>query len=73
MFSAAGHEAVGYVLMGYPRLPETFIASELDRVDRAGVRVRLFVLGVGRLVAEKGFDGDVLARRLADRFPEAPA
>jgi glycosyltransferase involved in cell wall biosynthesis len=36
--------AVGYVLMGFPRVSETFIASEVHRVERAGVRVRLFVI-----------------------------
>lgn len=30
--------------MGFPRLSETFIASELLRVERAGVPVRLFVI-----------------------------
>jgi glycosyltransferase involved in cell wall biosynthesis len=35
---------VGYVLMGFPRVSETFIASELHRVERAGIRVRLFVI-----------------------------
>jgi glycosyltransferase involved in cell wall biosynthesis len=44
MFTGEGQEAVGYVLMGYPRLSETFIASELRRVERAGVPVRLFVI-----------------------------
>ena len=39
-----GGRAIGYVLMGYPRLSETFIASELHRVERAGVAVRLFVI-----------------------------
>ena len=36
--------SIGYVLMGYPRVSETFIASELLRVERAGVPVRLFVV-----------------------------
>src|SRR5919109_83818 len=36
--------AVGYVLMGFPRLSETFIASEVHRVEQAGIRVRLFVI-----------------------------
>lgn len=36
--------SVGYVLMGFPRLSETFIASELHRVEEAGVRLRLFVV-----------------------------
>jgi glycosyltransferase involved in cell wall biosynthesis len=35
---------IGYILMGFPRISETFIASELLRVERAGTRVRLFVL-----------------------------
>ena len=35
---------VGYVLMGFPRVSETFIASELHRVEQAGVPVRLFVI-----------------------------
>jgi glycosyltransferase involved in cell wall biosynthesis len=36
--------AIGYVLMGFPRVSETFIASELNRVERAGIPVRLFVI-----------------------------
>jgi glycosyltransferase involved in cell wall biosynthesis len=36
--------SVGYVLMGFPRLSETFIASELLRVEQAGVPLRLFVV-----------------------------
>jgi glycosyltransferase involved in cell wall biosynthesis len=36
--------SIGYVLMGYPRVSETFIASELLRVERAGVPLRLFVI-----------------------------
>ena len=37
-------DSVGYVLMGFPRVSETFIASELHRVEQAGIRVRLFVI-----------------------------
>jgi glycosyltransferase involved in cell wall biosynthesis len=36
--------AVGYVLMGFPRVSETFIASEIHRVEQAGISVRLFVI-----------------------------
>ena len=36
--------AVGYVLMGFPRLSETFIASEIHRVEQAGIPLRLFVV-----------------------------
>jgi glycosyltransferase involved in cell wall biosynthesis len=44
MFTEGAQGSIGYVLMGYPRLSETFIASELHRVEQAGVSVRLFVL-----------------------------
>ncbi len=36
--------SIGYVLMGYPRLSETFIASEVLRLERAGLPLRLFVI-----------------------------
>ena len=42
--TSSGPRAVGYVLMGFPRVSETFIASELHRVEQAGVPVRLFVV-----------------------------
>jgi glycosyltransferase involved in cell wall biosynthesis len=35
---------IGYVVKGFPRLSETFIASEIYRLERAGVPLRLFVL-----------------------------
>src|ERR687889_1739192 len=35
---------VGYVLKGYPRLSEVFITSEILRVERLGVPLRLYVL-----------------------------
>jgi glycosyltransferase involved in cell wall biosynthesis len=44
MLSSAGERSIGYVLMGFPRVSETFIASEIHRVEQAGVPVRLFVL-----------------------------
>ena len=36
--------AVAYVLKGFPRLSETFIASEIHRLEQAGLRLRLFVI-----------------------------
>lgn len=36
--------AVAYVLKGYPRLSELFIASEIYRLEEAGLPLRLFVL-----------------------------
>ena len=35
---------VAYVLKGYPRLSEVFITSEIHRVERLGVPLRLYVL-----------------------------
>ena len=35
---------VGYVVKGYPRLSELFIATEIYRVERLGLPLRLFVL-----------------------------
>jgi glycosyltransferase involved in cell wall biosynthesis len=36
--------SVAYILMGFPRVSETFIASEIHRVEQAGVPLRLFVI-----------------------------
>jgi glycosyltransferase involved in cell wall biosynthesis len=35
---------VAYVLKGFPRISETFIASEIHRLERCGLRLRLLVL-----------------------------
>ena len=37
-------DTVGYVLKGYPRISELFIASEIWRLEQLGLRLRLFVL-----------------------------
>jgi glycosyltransferase involved in cell wall biosynthesis len=42
--SAASSEQVAYVLKGYPRLSEVFITSEIYRLERLGVPLRLYVL-----------------------------
>jgi hypothetical protein len=36
--------AVAYVLKGFPRMSELFIASEIHRVEQAGIPVRLYVI-----------------------------
>ena len=41
---AESRPSVAYVLKGFPRLSETFIASEMHRVEQAGVPLRLYVL-----------------------------
>jgi len=56
---------VAYVLTGFPRLSETFIASEIHRLERQGIDLRLFVLKrdedhpphpvVGRIVARPDY------------------
>ena len=46
-FARSGEEmtgAVAYVLKGFPRLSEMFIASEIYRVEQAGVRLKLYVI-----------------------------
>jgi glycosyltransferase involved in cell wall biosynthesis len=40
----AEERSVGYVLKGYPRRSETFIASEIHRLEQLGIRLRLYVL-----------------------------
>ncbi|MGH2987519.1 MAG: glycosyltransferase family 4 protein [Solirubrobacterales bacterium] len=35
---------VAYLLKGYPRLSEIFIASEIHRLERAGLPIRLYVI-----------------------------
>jgi glycosyltransferase involved in cell wall biosynthesis len=36
--------SVAYILMGFPRVSETFIASEIHRVEREGLPLRLYVV-----------------------------
>jgi len=38
---------VAYIVKGYPRLSELFIASEIYRLEQAGIRLRLFVIKRG--------------------------
>ena len=42
--SSAKRGTVAYVLKGYPRLSETFIASEIYRMEQAGLGLRLYVI-----------------------------
>src|SRR3954470_12222640 len=42
--SGRGRGAVAYVLMAYPRLSETYITSEIHRVEETGLDVRLFAV-----------------------------
>lgn len=37
-------DCIAYVMNGFPRLSETFIAHEIHQLERAGLRLRLFVV-----------------------------
>lgn len=41
---AAGGGTIAYVLKSFPRLSETFIASEIYRLEREGTGLRLFII-----------------------------
>jgi glycosyltransferase involved in cell wall biosynthesis len=56
-------EHVAYVIKGYPRLSELFIASEIHRLEQAGLRLRLFVIKSG---------DDALRHPIVDRIHAAP-
>jgi glycosyltransferase involved in cell wall biosynthesis len=68
-------QSIAYVLMGYPRMSELFIASEIARVEEQGTRLRLIVLKpsdetrrhpvVDRILAEPVYLQDFTS--LADR------
>ena len=51
-------EKVAYILKGYPRLSEVFITSEIYRVERLGVPLRLYVLKA----ADEDVQHDVVRR-----------
>jgi glycosyltransferase involved in cell wall biosynthesis len=54
---------VAYIVKGYPRLSELFIASEIHRLEQAGLRLRLFVI-------KRGEDG--LRHPTVDRIQTQP-
>jgi len=54
---------VAYVVKGYPRLSELFIASEMHRLEQIGIRLRLFVIKRG---------DDALRHPTVDRIEAAP-
>ncbi|HKB14202.1 MAG TPA: glycosyltransferase family 4 protein, partial [Vicinamibacterales bacterium] len=49
---------IGYVVKGYPRLSELFIASEIHRLERAGLGLRLFAIKA----ADEAFRHSILDR-----------
>ena len=65
--------SVAYVLMGFPRISELFIASEIHRVEQAGLPLRLYVIKPVE-EREQGHDHPVLdAIRRHAGVPARPA
>jgi len=60
---ALAEQRVAYVVKGYPRQSEIFIASELHRLEQAGRRPRLFVIKHG---------DEALRPQVADRIHAVP-
>ncbi|NUR09030.1 MAG: glycosyltransferase family 4 protein [Nocardioidaceae bacterium] len=58
MSEASSRDRVAYVLKGYPRLSEVFIASEIYRLERLGLPLRLYVLKA----ADEDVHHDVVGR-----------
>lgn len=42
-----GPAEVGYIVMGYPRLSESFISNEILQLERLGTRVRVYAVKAG--------------------------
>ena len=54
--------AVAYILKGYPRISETFITSEIYRLEQLGVKLRLAVIK----------HGDEVGNGILDRIEARP-
>ncbi len=54
--------SIAYVLKGYPRMSELFIASEILRLETIGVPVRLFVIKPGGETADMPITARITAR-----------
>ena len=53
---------VAYILKGYPRVSETFITSEIYRLEQLGMKLRLAVIKHGDEVGAKGIINRIDAR-----------
>ena len=54
--------AVAYILKGYPRISETFITSEIYRLEQLGMKLRLAVIKQGDEVGANGISNRIQAR-----------
>ena len=55
-------QTVAYILKGYPRISETFITSEIYRLEQLGLKLRLAVIKPGDTVAADGIFNRIDAR-----------
>lgn len=55
-------QTVAYILKGYPRISETFITSEIYRLEQLGLKLRLAVIKPGDAVAADGIFNRIHAR-----------
>jgi glycosyltransferase involved in cell wall biosynthesis len=58
MAETTANSVVGYVLKGFPRRSELFIASEIHRLEQTGLELRLFVIKA----ADEAVTHDVVGR-----------
>jgi glycosyltransferase involved in cell wall biosynthesis len=63
LHESADTPVIAYIVKGYPRLSELFIASEIHRLEQIGVRLRLFVIKRG---------DDALRHPTVDRIEAEP-
>jgi glycosyltransferase involved in cell wall biosynthesis len=54
--------SVAYILKGYPRVSETFITSEIYRLEQLGMKLRLAVIKQGDEVGSKGIINQIQTR-----------
>jgi len=59
---AVGSKRIGYVLKGFPRLSELFIASEISRLERLGVPLRIYVIKRSDEAIRHAIIGEIKAR-----------
>jgi glycosyltransferase involved in cell wall biosynthesis len=60
---AESHGTVAYILKGFPRLSETFISSEIYRMEQKGLKLRLYVIKpCDEQIAASGIIGQIKAQ-----------
>ncbi len=57
-----GERTIAYVLKGFPRISESFIASEIYRLEQLGLQVRIFVLKPADEIVRDGVAAQIRAK-----------